>query len=225
MNFTIVIQGKTNKECLKKNIENTCGIPVVVSTWRGDEAPERENVIKSMMPTNFGMHNYMLQLVSTIKGMKKVRTKYAIKVRGDEFYNYTKLVEAVEANKDMVFVAPVFFRKMSYCRHPYHISDHLMAGRTDHLLDMFKAAKVKYESTMSENDCKEWGLTVAHMRNMGFEKFEDLNAGKEEMKKSFGIVKMKDLKPYRVTANCYRKVFYDNFVPNEWNSIESMDDL
>lgn len=224
MNFTIVIQGRTNKKCLQKNTENCCGLHIVVSTWKGDMSAEGGDIIKSDPPKESRHGNYMLQLVSTIEGLKKVRTKYAIKVRGDEFYNYKSLIEAVEESEDKVFVAPIFFRRMNHYK--YHISDHLMAGRTDYLLNMFKAAKTKYESTgMSHDHCKEWGLTMAHMRNMGFEKFDDLVAGKEEMKKRFGIVKIEDLKPYRVTANCYRRVFYDDFVPSEWQSIDNMEDL
>jgi len=225
MNFTIVVQGRTDKDCLQKNIENFCGVPVIVSTWVGDSAACGENVIVNELPKKRGHGNFMLQLVSTIEGLKRVKTKYSIKVRGDEFYNYTRLMELVLKNENKIIVAPIFFRKMSYRNHRYHISDHLMAGKTDYLLNMFETAKLKYESTMSHDYCKEWGLTMAHMWNMGFDKFNDLSLGKEEMKKMFGIIAMDELKPYRVTANCYRRVFHNDFIPSQWDSIEDMDDL
>lgn len=33
------------------------------------------------------------------------------------------------------------------------------------------------------------------------------------------------MEPYVITSNCYHRKWYDNFVPEEWESIKSMDEL
>jgi len=225
-NFTIVIQGRTETNCVLKNMENSKGVPVVISTWEGQDLPSLDDsafVIKNKPPINRGIGNYMMQLVSTLEGLKRVETKYAIKVRGDEFFNYEKLMKYINDEDGFIYSSPVFFRRFSFI--PYHISDHIIAGRTDYLKSMFERAKSTYEKTMRHDDCKEWGLTKAHMRNMGFELFGDHDLGKQEMKRLFKIVKIDDLKPYRITVNSHRRIFYDNFIPDQNNSIEDLEYL
>lgn len=235
--FTIVIQGRIRKECLAENIKNSMGLPVIVSTWEGQDllgCGEPSLVVKSKVPENPGIQNFMLQLVSTIKGLDFVETKYAIKVRGDEYYKYDDVVNSVLREDSKIHTAPVFFRPfgnphtMEYgimARRPYAISDHMMAGKTDLLKRMFVECKNKYEKTMNYEDSKEWGLTKAHMRNMGFEDFQNFSEGKNAMKSMFGVILMKSLEPYFVTCNCCKKVFKNNFRPEEWSSIEDMDQL
>jgi hypothetical protein len=226
MNATILIQGRIEDECLEKNIKNRCGLPVFVSTWEGNnliDCCKHATVLKNRPPDKAGLQNFMLQLVSTIEGLKRITTSHVIKVRGDEFFGYSSLLEKMKNDPDLIFTASIFFRSFSVI--PYHISDHLIAGRTDYLLKMFESAKLRYESTMHDSDSKEWGLTKAHMRNMGFDNFENYDLGKEEMRKMFNIIRMDELKPYRVTANCFGLISYDSFNPKDHNSIETMEDL
>jgi len=226
--FTLLIQGKIEESCVNQNIKNfNVKMPIVISTWNDQkfdfEFPNRVSIILNETPNNPGIHNFMCQLISTIEGCKLVETKYVIKVRGDEFFNYEKIMLEVEKNEDLIHCSPVFFRSFSHW--PYHISDHMIAGRTDYLTSMFEESKIKYEKKMNHDDAKEWGLTKAHLRNMGFFDFENHLLGKEEMKKRFGIIKMNDLKPYRVTVNMFGKIFFDNFVPSEWGSIEEINNI
>jgi len=226
MNFTLLIQGRIDAECLLRNVENFKSSPVVVSTWEGQNLPALYGsviVVKNKMPDFHGIQNFMLQLISTLEGLKTVETEYVIKVRGDEFFNYTKLMKKVESKRDVIFSIPVFFRSFDFW--PYHISDHMMAGRTDYMRSMFSVAKLKYETTLSHDDCKEWGLTKAHMANMGFEKFEDYELGKAEMKRLFDIADLNELKDYRITINSHGSKFYNNFVPSHWGSIEDIKSL
>jgi hypothetical protein len=230
-NTSLLIQGRTDLECLEKNVQNCCDIPVVISTWEDNNMVDSfkdQLVLKNKIPEDKGIENFILQLISTIEGLKKIKTSHVIKVRGDEFFHYSKLIEHMKNNSDLIFTAPIFFRPFSFI--PYHISDHLIAGRTDYLLKMFERAKSMYQ--MNKKECKEWGLTKSHMRNMGFESFENHDLGKKEMKKLFNIIPMDELKPYKVTVNSiwarHRQAspfFYNNFMPKNFNSIERMEDL
>lgn len=230
MNTTIIIQGNIDYACVISTINSANNIPIVISTWPWCDTspyaymPGIDTIINNP-PNDPGIYNYMMHLISTIEGCKRVKTKYVIKVRGDEFYNYNKLIKFIEDNEELIYVAPIFFRNFSYCPYPYHISDHLIAGKTDYILNMFESAKKRYELTMSHDDCKEWGLTMAHLRNMGFEDFSNLELGKKEMKKRFNIIKMENLMPYRVTANLYNSIWYNNFIPHHHASIENIEDL
>lgn len=226
--FTIVIQGRIEKDCVEANIRNRLKIPVVLSTWIGEEchgldAPKK--VIMGEIPEPRGHQNFRPQLVSTIEGMKHVETKYVIKVRGDEYYNYTSVVEALLNDDSKIYTCPVFFRPFNFWA--YHISDHMMAGRTDYMMAMFVNAKERYEKYgMLHDDSKEWGLTKSHMRNMGFCDFENLEEGKEKMKSMFGVIKIKELEPYRIKCHCCEnREFANNFDPKKWNSIQQMGDL
>ena len=226
--FTIVVQGAIKKDCAEANIRNALNIPVILSTWIGEEydgsdAPKK--VIMSEIPDPRGIQNFMLQLVSTIEGIKNADTKYVIKVRGDEYYNYNPVVEAIMEDDSKIYTCPVFFRPFKSWA--YHISDHMIAGRTDYMLNMFVNAKERFEKHgMSHDDCKEWGLTKSHMRNMGFDRFEEHSKGKNKMKSMFGIISMEELKPYKVTCNsCGNRTFVNDFVPGQWNSIDKMEQL
>lgn len=226
MRFTLLIQGRLEEECLLRNLENFRGAPVVVSTWEGENLPLMDSsvvVVKSKVPDEHGIGNFMLQLVSTLEGARRVETEFVIKIRGDEFFNYGELMKRVENKPDVIFFAPIFFK--SFDSWPYHISDHIMAGTTEHIRSMFSTAKSKYERTLSHDDCKEWGLTKAHMINMGFDRFENLDLGKAEMKRLFDVVDLNDLKDYRITVNSWGRKYYNDFVPSHCGGIDRIEDL
>lgn len=76
---------------------------------------------------------------SVLLGLQSCSTKYAIKIRSDEFYsNLSPIVDAIKDNDGKLITTDVFFRN---CNMPYHPSDHVVAGTTIVMTDTFDLAK------------------------------------------------------------------------------------
>ena len=148
--FTLLIQG-----AFSSNAIQSCGnnprvfTDIVYSTWPKDgpmancEVPltndETVRFIKTELPdvTNkYNAANLYYQVVSTLEGLKQVKTKYVLKHRSDESYSNLHLVlEQFERNPTKLLCSNVFFRPLSYA--PYHISDHFFLGETKTLVTAF----------------------------------------------------------------------------------------
>ena len=76
--------------------------------------------------------------------MEKVKTKYVIKVRGDEYYsNVQYILNSIRVQPDKVHTSSIFFRAWQYAE--YHISDHIIAGTTENILIMFMSHNMLFK--------------------------------------------------------------------------------
>ena len=83
--------------------------------------------------------NMNYHVASTLNGLKKVTTKYAIKLRSDEYYSdLSKFVEKIKNNPEKVITSNFFFSQDD--SEPFHPSDHVIGGTTENLLSMFNYA-------------------------------------------------------------------------------------
>ena len=138
---TIIIQGKLEKESYDYYIKKYDNCKVIISTWvdtRIDfsNLPKNFKVILSPLPYESGDQNLNYQIVSTLNALEMVRTKYVIKMRGDEYWTYPEnIYQSIKSAPEKLWSSSVFFRAWQYAE--YHISDHIMAGRTEKLIKFF----------------------------------------------------------------------------------------
>lgn len=237
-NFTVLIQGKLEQESYNFYVENYKDFPVIISTWIGtkinfNKAPKNFTILLNSLPENGGPQNMNFQFVSTLKGLSQVETEYVIKIRGDEYYsNYEYLYMKMVETPDKVITSPMFFRAWNYIQ--YHISDHLIAGKTENLRNMFKWTKYNFDNKVlwylnDENVVTyywepEIMLTRSYLMNKYPDRYETVD-GRILMIESFDIVDLHELKPFLIKANIFKTLWKDKFIPERNYSISTIDKL
>lgn len=239
---TVIIQGRLLKESYDFIIRNYRDFPVIISTWIDNEItfknlPQNFKVVLSQYPTDYGAQNFHLQIISTLSGLDMVKTKYVIKMRGDEIWsNPHRIGDIIKSNSYKVWTSSVFFRAWQYAE--YHISDHIVAGTTENLITMFSECKKIFDS--GDLNLSKWKIdgkmhkwvvthapeeriTKAYIRAKSPDKFEKVD-GRVLMKEHFDIIDIQLLKPYKVKANLF-KTEYENFIPEHNFSISTIDQL
>lgn len=243
--ITLVIQGKISQDSYKFYCHFYPGVRKIFSTWVDNDktmgwkigknmhGPE-DLFIESVQPNNLGDHarNLQLQVVSTLTGLNLVKTKYAIKLRGDEWYS--NLCD-LDIDWQKIYTVPVFFRKWEIF--PFHPSDHLMASKTDNLVGMFTSCLLDIitkknlhadSSYCVGNNCK---LHPGHRMTpecclaksyMDFKMQKKSIYTKDDFKNMFDIIPINDLMPYKICMNSKNKVWYSNFDPANDESLGSL---
>ena len=83
--------------------------------------------------------NICYQVVSSLNGLKKVNTKYAIKIRCDEYYtDLSKLVDLIKSSPEKLTTSNFLFNPDSI--EQFHPSDHVAGGYTENILGMYETA-------------------------------------------------------------------------------------
>jgi hypothetical protein len=240
---TIIIQGKLEKESYDFYIAKYFNCKVIIVTWIGTEIdftklPHNFRVILLPVPEKSGDQNLNYQIVSTLAGLEAVTTKYAIKIRGDEFWSFPEnIYETIRTEPGKVHTASVFFRAWQYAE--YHFSDHIIAGTTENLLLLFKSAKYNFDNNrlnvskwkidgkfnkFVHTHAPEERLTKSYLEAKDPERFEKVD-GRFLMKEHFNILDINLLKPYKVKANLFKNEWRDNFTPEHNYSISHIDKL
>ena len=178
---TIIIQGRLDQECYDFYVSKYSNCPVIISTWTNTQTnftnlPSNFKVILSPLPLEGGAQNFHYQVVSTLNALEYVKTKYAIKMRGDEFWSFPEnILEFVKKEPTKLHCSSVFFRPWQYCE--YHMSDHIVAGTTENLLILFRASKYNFDNNR---------LNVSKWKIDGkFHKFVQTHSPEERLTKSY----------------------------------------
>jgi hypothetical protein len=240
---TILIQGKLLQESYDFFIKNYLDCPVIISTWVDNTIdfttlPSNFVVILSAYPQDHGQQNLNLQITSTLAGLEKVKTKFVIKIRGDEHWsNMYYIYNSIREIPKKIFTSPIYFRAWQFAE--YHISDHIIAGTTENLLIMFNQSKINFEenklniSKIKENGkfvkfhpthSPEERITKSYLNAIEKNRF-DIVDGRILMKENFEILDLSMLKPYKAKANLYQVEWNNNFIPEENFSISNIDKL
>ena len=240
---TIIIQGKLDKESYDFYISKYFNCPVIISTWIANDIdfsnlPKNFKVILSPIPSESGDQNLNYQIVSTLNGLDMVKTKYAIKVRGDEYWSYPEnILEFLKKEPEKLHCSSVFFRAWQYSE--YHMSDHIIAGTTENLLTLFRTAKYNFDNNRLNvskwkidgvfhkyvhTHAPEERLTKSYLEAKEPDRFEKID-GRLLMKEHFQILDINLLKPYKIKANLFKTFWHDNFIPEENFSISKIDQL
>jgi hypothetical protein len=240
---TIIIQGILDEECYKFFVKKYFNCPVIISTWANckidfSEVPKNFKILLSPLPNEGGDQNINYQIVSTLNALEFVKTKYTIKLRGDEFWSYPENIsESIKAEPHKLHCSSVFFRAWQYAE--YHMSDHIIAGTTENLLLLFKSAKVNFDTNRLNvskykvdgtfvkyvhTHAPEERLTKSYLEAKEPERFGKVD-GRFLMKEHFNILDISLLKPYKIKANLFKKEWRDNFIPERNYSISKIDKL
>ncbi len=240
---TIIIQGKLEQDSYDFYTKKYDNCNVIISTWVGtsidfSQLPKNFKVILSPLPNQSGDQNINYQIISTLNALEMVTTKYVIKMRGDEYWSYPEnIYQSIKSAPDKLWSSSVFFRAWQYAE--YHISDHIMAGTTENLLILFRAAKRNYDTNRLnvskwkvdgkfhkyvKTHAPEERLTKSYLEAKDPLRFEKVD-GKFLMKEHFDILDIDLLKPYKVKANLFKKQWKDDFIPERNFSISTIDQL
>jgi hypothetical protein len=168
---------------------------------------------------------------SVLMGLQFVNTKYAIKIRSDEYYsNLEPFLDIMRVCSNKIITNDVFFRKKEVFR--FHPSDHLVGGTTKNMENVFHLATLYSENRdtlvkaryYSENiNVAEQYLGLATINALVTNEDDipvcktDLDLDYYLMNKCFDIVPSQRLGFFRIRANTYGK-FWTN---NEYFSLES----
>jgi len=240
---TIIIQGKLENDSYDFFVKKYDNCQVIISTWSEtnidfSNIPKNFKVILSPLPTESGDQNINYQIVSTLTALEMVKTKYVIKMRGDEYWSYPEnIYQSIISSSDKLWSSSVFFRAWQYAE--YHISDHIIAGTLENLMILFKAAKYNWDNgrlniskwkidgnfnRYIKTHAPEERLTKSYLEAKDPERFEKVD-GRFLMKIHFDILNIDLLKPYKIKANLFKKEWKDNFIPERNYSISNIDKL
>lgn len=169
--ITVVVQGAVlpeTKECLESIRKHLPGSKIILSTWAGSDLSDfdADEKILNIDPGAFTYeiegrkrtNNINRQIVSTLNGLKKVKTKYALKIRTDfkilksTFLDYFDAFPKYPNDKSW----KIFKHKViNYCdlpencmKIPFFVTDFAFFGLTEDLLFLFD---IPLES-------EEWGM-------------------------------------------------------------------
>lgn len=241
--ITIIIQGRLEQECYDFFINKYLHCPVVISTWTDckidfSNLPKNFKLVLAPIPKESGDQNLNYQLVSTLNALDLVKTKYTIKIRGDEFWSYPEnIYQELIQQPDKIHCSSVFFRAWQFCE--YHISDHLIAGETENIKLLFEKSKYNWENgrlnvskwkvdgvftRYVNTHAPEERMTKSYLEAKEPDRFEKED-GRILMKEYFNILNINLLKPYKIKANVFKIEFRDNFIPEKNYSISSIDKL
>ena len=94
--------------------------------------------------------NICYQVASSLNGLKKVNTKYAIKIRCDEYYtNLSGFIDLMKSSPEKLTTSNFLFNPDSI--EQFHPSDHIAGGYTENILGMYeKAFKICKQFTGTE---------------------------------------------------------------------------
>jgi hypothetical protein len=169
-NVTFVVQGLEADQMICSTAIAFMFGKLIISTWQKYDITKVETDIKENKYHN--NQNVYYQVYTSLNGLEKCTSEYVIKIRSDEvFVNYNDFVDAMFANPDKLVCTNVFLRASHVF--PYHISDHIIGGRTSAMLSMFRTAKSLIETRKTDcspcSKCKwfpEQVLTIAYLSTM-----------------------------------------------------------
>lgn len=200
---SICIQGRYHEDTLIKNILNASKYGnVILSVWGTNGLNEQEVRTYIRCKNIPNGQNVYLQVYSSLQGLRKSKTKYTIKIRGDEYYDkLNKMIEKMKNDHNKIITSNIFFRKISY--KPYHISDHIIGGITENMLKMFEMCKKRLDNKNSFSilnpNCPEQWLTASYMINYYKESELNISNAKYHMIKHFDIVRLEEFGDFTIS--------------------------
>jgi len=220
--LTIILQGRCEVEQIKLWIENYSEWNVIISTWIDNDIPfdlpHNWKLIQAEYPERYGNYqNLDYQVTSTLNGLNEVKTKYAVKIRADEYWSNMDIVyNKMKSNENKVLCGSMFFRPLGL--YAYHISDHIICATTENLKIMFEGTYRILIENIRLNNCSEsllgCGFVFSKENIDVLKEFPKLHLYSDGyLKKWFHIIDVNELKPYVGTQNSPtgRLYFYSNY--------------
>lgn len=122
---------------------------IVISTWQVyrnlkdvEDHVQNKNI--------YNNQNIFYHIQSTLLGLRRVNTQYAIKIRSDEmFANLMPFIKHMVNNPHKITTTNLFIRRVS--AFPFHCSDHIIGGKTTDLFKMFLGAELLIHNRIPYN--------------------------------------------------------------------------
>jgi len=170
-------------------------------------------------------YNKYFQIVSTLKGLMQVKTPYAIKVRADEYFvNFLPFLTKLKSlQPHQIMTSNIFFKKVNDW--PYHISDHIMGGKTESLMSMFMLAMQNAEENRLFKITPEVHLAISYLQLFSNPHPEDKNFKKiiTLMYTFFELFPVRQFEDYKIKGPQFLTKA-DGFV-HSVNTVEAMSDF
>jgi hypothetical protein len=198
--FTILVQGPPNKVSLDALEYYRSVANVAISTWHGDVSIMNNyyfgdcEVRLSPLPKHVyfvGKPNetFTYQIYSILSGLECVRTPFVIRTRSDEaWYNLEPLIEFFLKNENKIVCGNIFFKRWS--DFSFHIGDHLIVGRTNHLRDAYNLLRLKPDD-YGRAYCAEQSAAWAMLDAAGLPK------DRHNFELLFDVFDINNIKPFR----------------------------
>lgn len=183
--ISVVIQGAYDESItpiaissVRKYLPGAC---VILSTWKGSKVPENicDKNVFSDDPGGFE-GNANRQIVSTINGLKEVKTKYSLKMRsdfellGNDFLRYfgcfDKKSNQFKILEDRVICFGWKFRRFSSNSRIFHPGDFYYFGLTSDLLKLFDIPHV-YSGSLPDSASPRSNLYNRSIFNFSTEQY------------------------------------------------------
>ena len=216
--LTIIIQGRVLPECLEFYCKEYTDYNIIISTWEDvtiDKSILTSNIklIQSLKPIITGKSNIFLQVESTVNALNLIDTEYCIKMRGDETYSNIEYVyHKIKSNNNKLYTTPIYFRHGVDCN--LHPSDHLIAGKTQKLKNMFYNFENRDDKWPPEKK-----ICVNYFENCKINYESNII---QSMINNFDILDLNVMKPYSITTNSQKIKYHTNFIPEEHKSISEI---
>lgn len=151
----IVLQGGFNDhifEIVNDYLELPFVNKIIISCWEDDNIQyinnERIIIVQSKMPKNPGTGQRNLQIISSLNGLKKVETEFAIKLRNDQKYNKKSMMKMYYFYQEYKDRKKTFYYNENkpknricvagnFSEFSFHPRDHLFWGNKNDLIDVF----------------------------------------------------------------------------------------
>lgn len=178
-------------------------IKKVFSEWEGEATTE--NSLSAVASKD------VKELIVVIHGLTMVHSEYVICLRGDEWYSNLSIAsDILKNNPEKLYFVPVILKRWEVW--PFHMGDHVLAGRTEEIKMMFERCLVKMlAGEMIYSNIHSPPLPCMLAKQYLEAKCQSPPT-KEDFKKMFGIIPLEPLKYYKVSAG--HKVWYSNFQPS-----------
>ena len=136
----------------------------------------------------YNYNNCYYQYQTTLTGLSFVKTKFAVKLRCDEFYTHLPpLLDTVRKNegKSKITTTNTWFRKTR--AHPYHPGDHVVAGETSDMIKLFEKANNFCENGgyFEPQDASRMVGKDPNFKQFGFDKVNEGEKRWDEIKRAY----------------------------------------
>ena len=155
MHGDVIISTWSDSEYLMQNGQVTSSSRLIgdyIKNFQDFYNPSKRHEVKALMRKSkslreldeqgiYNYHNCYYQYQTTLTGLYQPKTKFVVKLRCDEFYTHLPpLLDIVRKNegKSKITTTNTWFRKTR--AHPYHPSDHVIAGETSDMIKLFEKA-------------------------------------------------------------------------------------
>jgi hypothetical protein len=144
--FSIIIQGPqyadSNSLMAARHYASMVGVDnVMVSHWYNDEVSQWQSLGIRMIPNDVpdltewdNMQHVACQAITTLAGLTAATTRFALKVRSDEFYSdLSPIMDAIASDPDKYVTSNQHCRRLREMK--FHPSDHVIGGDRIKLID------------------------------------------------------------------------------------------